>query len=463
MPTNYEYDIPFRTEFELRHFVETAFGVRIPDTHVCSNHATPWEAFADAYFARHSTSVWKASRGFGGKTFLLGLLALTEATTLKASGAVLGGSGEQSMRVQEHMSRFWNYPNAPRQLLLGDVQREMRFAWGNQVQALMASQASTRGPHPQRLRLDEIDVMDLKILDAATGQPMTGGTGIPIQTVMSSTHQVSGGTMDEVLKRAAEKNWGLFEWCYRENLEPHGWLTWAEVETKRRDVTQAIWDNEYELQAPNPESRAIQPSAVSRMFKPALGDFEGAVYEEIVIEKPERGALYATGIDWAKEVNDTIIVTFRIDALPAKLVAFERTQREEWPVMIAKAVKRIQRYPGPACHDGTGLGDVIDDLIQDALRNVPNVLGIWLSGMLRQQILNDYVVGIENNELIAPFIKFMERQHRMASRADLYATSDKKHHLPDTIAAGALMYHAATMPIETQSVVVPGARIGPRW
>ena len=256
-PTDYRFDLPLKDERELRLFVLKAFGVRIPDVQVCPNHTTPWRAFADAYFARQRMAVWKASRGFGGKTFTLGLLGLTEACTLKADVKVLGGSGQQSQRVHDHTQAFWNYRNAPRQLLASDPTKMLtRLRWGNSLEALVASQKGTRGPHPQRLRLDEVDEMDLPIFDAAMGQTMSLN-GIQAQTVMSSTHQHSDGTMTEILRRANERGWPVYEWCYRETMEPHGWLVVREVEEKRDEVSIAMWNVEYELQEPSPESRAI--------------------------------------------------------------------------------------------------------------------------------------------------------------------------------------------------------------
>jgi hypothetical protein len=57
---------------------------------VCPGHSTPWRAFCDAYFARTPVQVWVASRGFGGKSFLLSLLGLVEALTLGADTNLLG-------------------------------------------------------------------------------------------------------------------------------------------------------------------------------------------------------------------------------------------------------------------------------------------------------------------------------------------------------------------------------------
>jgi len=179
----HNFHLPITTERTLKEFVYVAFGVTIPDNKICEHHNTPWQAFCDAYFARSPVTVWKASRGFGGKSFLLALLGLVETATLGADVNVLGASGEQSGRVLAHMQRFWNHPNAPRDQLASTVQRETRMKNGARVEALMASQTSVRGPHPQRLRMDEIDEMKVELLDAALGQPMSSEK-IPAQTVM---------------------------------------------------------------------------------------------------------------------------------------------------------------------------------------------------------------------------------------------------------------------------------------
>lgn len=183
--SDYLFDLPLRTEAELKVFVNKAWGVDIPDVQVCQTHSTPWRAFCDAYFARHPVSVWKASRGFGGKSFSLAVLGLTEGVTLKADVNLLGGSGEQSRRILGYEQELWDYPNAPRSLLATEPGKtETKLSWGNTIKALMASQTSVRGPHPQRLRIDEGDEVKLSILDAALGQAMAKGDLLD-QTVIS--------------------------------------------------------------------------------------------------------------------------------------------------------------------------------------------------------------------------------------------------------------------------------------
>jgi hypothetical protein len=433
----HDFKLPITTEGHLKKFVEIAWGVHIPDKQVCPNHSTPWHAFADAYFARSPVTVWKASRGFGGKSFLLALLGLTEAVTHKADVNVLGGSGEQSARVHEHMQLFWAHGNAPRSMLASDPsRRETKLVWGNTIKALMASQASVRGPHPQRLRLDEIDEMDVKILDAAMGQPM-GRDGIAAQTVMSSTHQYADGTMTEILRRAAEKAWPVHEWCYRETQEPHGWLLRSEIARKRTEVTAAMWSTEYELQEPSPEARAIQPDAVKAMFRRSLGVYEGRNGEYIEIEPPIAGMSYATGADWAKKQDWTVIPTLITSTAPMCVVAFERQGRKPWPLMVGRLEERLARFGGRAAHDATGLGDVVDDLL------TKHVEPVMMVGRARSDLISEYIKAIEHGEIFSPYIRFMESEHRLASVDDVYRAGTA-FHLPDSIAAMALAYRAAS-------------------
>ena len=86
--------------------------------------------------------------------------------------------------------------------------------------------------------------------------------------VMAATlavHQAAG------LRRAAEQGWPVYEWCYRETLEPHGWLTEDQVTRKRTEITAQMWRTEFDLQEPSAEGRAIDPAAESarRATRPA--------------------------------------------------------------------------------------------------------------------------------------------------------------------------------------------------
>lgn len=424
------------TDAQLADYVWSTWGVRVPNVRVCPHHDTPWQAFSDIYFARHPMSVIKGSRGLAGKTFLSALLGNTVACTLKADVTILGGSGAQSNRLHKAMGKFWSAPNAPRHLLKGDLGvTKTKFVWGNEIEALTASQKSVRGPHPQMLLLDEIDEMDIGIFDSAMGQTMSA-RGIPARTAAFSTHQYDDGTMSEVLKRAAEKGWRVYEWCYKETLEPHGWLLASEVARKRAEMTKIMWDTEIELQEPSPEGRAIDTDKVERMFygekiESPVGDGQFPYRE---FEPPVEGAAYATGADWARTQDYVEIATLRVDVLPMRLVAYQRFRKRPTPLIINAFDQQKERYKSEAAHDATGGGTYIADFLDEGVKDVVMV------GMRRKHLFMDYIVAIENEEIVAPRIEVLYKQHRNVKNLDLWTN---KGHPPDGFVACSLAYDAA--------------------
>jgi len=448
MAQKFVIERPPQTDEELWWWVYATWGVRIPRQRVCveQGHCAPFDAFAEAFFARSSVNIWKASRGFGGKTQLLSILGMSELVALGAFVTILGGSGAQSQRVHETMTEAWDFKGAPRGLLTKDPTKfDTSLVNGGKARTLMASTKSVRGPHPQRMRLDEIDEMEMNVLTSAQGQPMMkknkNGEMLDTNTVMSSTHQYPDGTMTEILKRAKESGWPVFHWCFRESANPiDGWLTWPEINRKKSEITKQMWDAEYELQEPSFEGRAIDEEAVEAMFNPKLGIVEGKEGKYIELEAPRYDRDYITGVDWAKTRDFTVIETYDATEEPWRLVAFERLGKRPWPVMVDRLNKRWSRYGGKVAHDATGIGGVVDDYIETPRGLRPeDCEGITMAGRLRSDIITDYVNAVEKGMFLCPRIMWMYDEHRYVTPDDLYNTSSSAH-LPDSVAAGVLAY-----------------------
>ena len=424
------------TDDQLWHYVCQSWGVAIPRLAVCPTHVAPFTAFADAYFARDSMVVWEGSRGLAGKSFLLSLLGLTIACTRGGDVNILGGSGQQSQRVHTYMSKAWESPGAPRGKLRSDpLAMRTRLDDGTIIQALLASSTSVMGPHCPTLLLDEVDEFSIPLFDAALGQTMSE-PGRPAVTVMSSTHQYPDACFSEVKKRAAILGWKVDTWCYRETLQPHGWLAPSEVDRKRREVPLAMFRSEYDLQEPSPESRAIDTDAVTACFQRALGEYEGKPREYVEHEPPVAGASYAHGADWARQQDWSEILSLRTDTLPYRLVAYERMQRLPWPQMVGRFDARLDRYPTPAeraCHDRTGIGDVVEGYMAH------DAEGVILAGRARADLFANCVSAIERGEIISPWITALEAQIRYCTVDDLYGSG----HPPDGFVALALAYRGA--------------------
>lgn len=449
-----------RTDDELHAVIRYLTGINLPRTAVCPNHRAPFDYVADAFFGRchNGIGVVKASRGLAGKSYATALVGWLEMLFLECDVAILGGSGAQSKRVHRYESQFWQLPRAPRQLLARATDERTLLADGHEMTVLMASQTSVRGGHPQRLHFDEIDEMSIDLLDAALGQVMRGGTDVTPCNTMTSTHQHSDGTMTEMLRRAADAGYSVYEWCYKENMQT--WLSAEEVEMKRSQVTAEMWRVEYELGEPAIGNRAIDTASVEAMFSGIMRSYTGAPNESIEVEPPqyhcdladerecspteddyntcavhkgENEVRYTTGTDWAKEQDWTVITTLRVDTMPYRLVAYERLGRRPWPQMVERLDARIARYPGHAMHDATGIGNVVKDLLTQPAE------GMVLGGRKYDDLCSEYIKGIERGEIEAPMIQHMYSEHKYATMAQVYGTD----HIPDSFVAGALAYRAA--------------------
>lgn len=436
---------PPRTDDELYDLVHTLWDVKIPRTQVCPDHVPPFRAFADAFFARYPVIVIKASRGFGGKSRTLAGLTLTEGVVLGAESSILGGSYEQSKNVHQSMQDYWDSPLAPKHMIVADNSTELRLSNKSKIRPLTASQRTVRGPHPQRLRLDEIDEMDIEILDAALGQPMPK-RGIETQTLMSSTHQYAEGTMTEILYRAQEQGWPVYEWCWRETSNPvDGWLLPETVERKKQEVSHEMFRVEYDLGEPSVGNRAIATDAVEEMFslKGALGEEafpmpnvrKGAI-EDLTFESPRKDTDYVTAADWAQEQDYTVISTWAvgINGNPWRLVRYMRMNRRPYPFMIGKFNDILHEYGGKAIHDGTGLGGVIKDYIDQRSTS------FIMAGRQRADMLSEYISAVERGELRAPRVMSAYNAHKYASVEDVYGGT-KDAHLPDEMCSFALAWH----------------------
>ena len=348
----------------------------------------------------------------------------------------------------ERLHRLWAAGQVPRAWLASaPTFNKTTLAWGNTIQALTASQTAVRGAQPTRLLLDEIDEMKLPILEAAQGQPMDRN-GVQAQTVMSSTHQYPEGTVTAMRRRAAALGWPVFQWCYRETLAPHGWLTADQATRKRGELSPTMWAVEYELQEPSAEGRAFDPAAVERMFdadasahtsQRAISNTAGAASRDPPPSEPwpdPAGAWYCTGIDWAQQRDDTVAAVVRCDTTPLQLVAVYRTQRRPWPEMTERVGALLDEYPGPAVHDATGAGSAIGEF--PALEAHRQLQGVTMVGRDRVDLFRNYIAAIERHEIVGPRIDVCYTEHLYCGEDDLFGSG----HPPDTVVAMAVASHA---------------------
>ena len=443
---------------ELWWVIKALFGVELPRVAVCPDHVSPFEAVAHAFFGEDPNfAVWYASRG-SGKSLALATLGLTKAFVRDIDVTILGGSMTQSLNVRDHMRKLMRSPNAPSYAVAKDQATLIQMHSGREIKPLPASQTTVRGPHPPLQLLDEVDEMEPDIYNASLGQAMeqtnSHGEKVAEYIVASSTWQNPEGTFTQVIEDARERGHPIMTWCWRELLEPHGWMSKRFIEAKRKTVSAQMWHTEYELNEPASGSRALDLDKVAEYFidypTPIRTVHKGAGdHDEYVWEDPQPSGIYAIGADWAKEADKTVIAVVRYDVRPHRLVKLIRVNRRPWPLMIGFYNEAMKAYRAVSYHDGTGIGNVVDDYVDYSDSNRKFVM----VGRPRTQMLLDYITAFENGRYRLPSIPAdpshpqvatnpMYRAHRALTVADVYAPSKWNSHLPDDFAAMSLAHRA---------------------
>jgi len=466
VPIRMQITRPPTTRDELWDLVYAMWNIRIPRLQVCDNHCSPFDAFAEAYFGNDANyALWYGARGTG-KSLMLALLALTKAVTLDINVVLLGGSMAQSRNVHEHVESLLGFSVAPSYAVERQILTELKFNLGNWVRPIPASQTTVRGPHPHMLLLDEIDEMDSDIYDAAMGQamakPNARGYMVPEMTVASSTWQNPIGTFQEVRDEALLKNKAIREWCYKEVLHtsenPNGWMDPAFIERKRMSVPAEMFRVEYDMGEPSGGSRAFDILKVAEYFIPMEAIREKHNYNDDlwVFEEPDPLGSYVAGADWAKERDKTVVAVFRTDLEPHAMVYLRTLNRQSWPAMVKVFNDTISAYHARSAHDATGVGNVVNDLVDE------RVYKVLMVDQKRKDLLNEYISDFEQGFYRMPIKTSAYNAHRATTMEMIWAGAAGGSHLPDEVAACAIANRARrAMPPPVGAVAVPKSAQGP--
>ncbi|MDD5641919.1 MAG: hypothetical protein PHX53_09735 [Syntrophales bacterium] len=279
----------FESTEELLEFIEAFWKLRVPRANVCPEHTPPSQYIIDSFFERVQDSVCWANRG-GGKT-LLGALATWLDTVFKSECAtkILGGSLEQSKKMYQHLTGEgdgWGLVTEDFQYLIEGEMLAAKTATlnGSNINILTASMKSVRGPHPQKLKLDEVDECDDRIYEAALLIPKTK-RGIRASTQIYSTMHKAYGLMNRVIEEAALSGYKIYKWCVFDVMEKcPEWREcgtcelWEDCQGKARHA-----DGFYSIEDAISEKRKVSRDTwLSEMLchKPSQ---EGLIYKEFDI------------------------------------------------------------------------------------------------------------------------------------------------------------------------------------
>jgi len=138
-------------------------------------------------------------------------------------------------------------------------------------------------------------------------------------------------------------------------------------------------------------------------------------YPEAQTKELQATGWYAIGADWAKEKDKTVIVVARVDEKPWRIVYLRAVNRKPYPEIAAMFNDALMKYQAVAAHDGTGFGNVINDLIDERAHKVLMV------GRGRTELLVDYINAVEKGVYRLPANTPAFAAHKGTTVDEVYA------------------------------------------
>lgn len=242
-----------RTREQLRLWLRAVLDIEVPARALVDGSSPPldylWHALEEPPGGKRDAVVW-AARG-GGKTFYAAVATVLD--LLFKPGVevkLLGGSLEQSQRMNAHLGKLLERP-VLRGMLEGKVtERRVRLANGSSAEVLSQSHTSVRGARPQKLRCDEAELFDPDVWSAAqlcTRSRTCAGRMVHGSVEALSTCHEPFGLMHRIIESCGGDGTGrrvLFRWGLVDVLERcpasrtcEGCALWDECAGRARDGT----------------------------------------------------------------------------------------------------------------------------------------------------------------------------------------------------------------------------------
>ena len=210
-----------RSDLDVSEFLSALKVAIVGTKRLCGNldHVPQFRPVSDVLIGLIGDYVIWACRA-GSKTFLFGGLDSWVKSCSKAryETRILGGGLEQSLLSYEAMKIFRDETDPMNSRISGDIlQSRTTFKNKSKVSILAASIKQVRGPHPQCLKLDEVDEIEPNVYNAALSQPLSKFGHKSVLGMFSTNHNIMG-QMDKALAKAKESGTNIYKYCVWECL-----------------------------------------------------------------------------------------------------------------------------------------------------------------------------------------------------------------------------------------------------
>lgn len=188
----------FESDEDLLFYIKEFLGFEYPDKIYCSHHTLPSKIICDIYFERYLYVLIWANRQ-GGKTTLVGGILNHLDSLFKGPLEICNAGAALDQATKGYQYYINSFSDPLLKFYVKDsIQSRTTLTNGSVVSIITGSQKGFNGPHPQKVRIDEVELMEWTVLEEGLSMSQSKGR-IRAQDILSSTRKVQKGTVQRLL------------------------------------------------------------------------------------------------------------------------------------------------------------------------------------------------------------------------------------------------------------------------
>lgn len=213
----------------LHWYLREFLGYNIPRTPVCTlhnpdkdkfdfQHCAPFDFIRDMFYERVRDSIVFANRT-GGKTTNVAILnhldmAFKRSCEVASAGAIL----DQASKVYRYFTQIHKHPDLRLLFKKEPTKSVTEYTNDSRLEVVTGSVKGLNSPHPQKARIDEVELMEWDTLQEGLSMSVSKGQ-IAGQMAFLSTRKWDGGTFARLLEESTKTGAHVFDWCIFETLK----------------------------------------------------------------------------------------------------------------------------------------------------------------------------------------------------------------------------------------------------
>lgn len=212
-----------QNEDDLDFYIREYLGFHVPRIPCCDGHNAPFDLIRDMYFEKTDSAIGFGSRG-SGKTQDVAILNHLDAVFKQPCEITTAASAlDQTNKGYRYFTSTFRDPLLIHLAPDPHIQRtEVTNPYrpgSSVIQVLAGTAKGLNGPHPNKSRLDEVELMEWPLLQEALSMSLSAPHTLG-QDLFTSTRKASTGTMQRLLNEAPARGIPIYKWCVLEVLEP---------------------------------------------------------------------------------------------------------------------------------------------------------------------------------------------------------------------------------------------------